>query len=261
MRTVLIPTDFSDNARNATEFAVNLFGDNSVKFLLLHTRELSLDLQTREIDKAAKLRNELEKFKDAHPGKEVHLQQETGSLDEVLKDFVRENKIDIMVMGTRGLKDGKGNFWGTRTSKTIEKVSCPVVVVPDGAKFKELNKIIFATDFNIKNEKALDLLVDLAERFDAFLTALHVLPEEGMIGDKAFEGMRQLHERGNRVSSHFIRNNDVTEGVTDFIKDHRTDMLCVMTHSYTFMERVFRKSVTKHLALHSDIPMLVLHDL
>ena len=37
MKKILLPTDFSDSARKACEYAINLFGDEPVNFVLVNS--------------------------------------------------------------------------------------------------------------------------------------------------------------------------------------------------------------------------------
>lgn len=37
MKKILLPTDFSNNARNAAEYAIEMFGYNDVEYILLNT--------------------------------------------------------------------------------------------------------------------------------------------------------------------------------------------------------------------------------
>ena len=41
MKTILLPTDFSDNSWNAIEYALNLNKDTDCNFYLLHVSKLS----------------------------------------------------------------------------------------------------------------------------------------------------------------------------------------------------------------------------
>lgn len=238
-------------------YAVQLFDERFFRFVLLHTTKHGGGGGT---ELSEKLQEELEKFKDNYPGKEVHFRMQKGKLDQEVKEVVEEEKIALIVMGTGGqARHGEG-VWGSRTTQVMEKVNCPVIVVPEGTSYTPPKQIIFATDFEVEHTRNLDFLLDIAEKFKSRITALHILPGSGAISDRAMNGLQQLHERGNKVASHFVRNDDVAEGIVEFVRDHRTDMLSVMKHSYSFMERLVHKSVSKELALHSDVPILVLHD-
>lgn len=261
MQDILIPTDFSANARNAIAYAAHLLDASYFRFVLLHTYPgVSADPQDAARYATQKLREEASALKKRYPERQFAFRTEAGDLHTVTTILVEQTDSAMVVMGTRGLQTGKSAFWGTHTSNVAENVSCPLLIVPEAATYQPPEQIIFATDFALNPGKSLDFLLDIAERFSSRITVLHVLPEGKQIGAPALNGIQLLHERGNRIASHFIRSPNVAEGITDFVRAHRTDMLAVMKHSYGFMEQLFHKSVTKELTLHADVPVLVLHD-
>mgnify|MGYP006267319605 CR=1 FL=1 len=261
MQNVLIPTDFSGNARNAIAYAAQLLDERHFTFVLLHTYPgVSTSPQDSAQYATKKLKEEVAILQKDYPERHFRVRTEAGDLHTVAAELVRQENFSIVVMGTRGLQKGKSAFWGTHTSKVAENTSCPTIIVPEKASYQPPQQIIFATDFELNPGKSLDFLLDVAERFASRITVLHVLPEDKQIGAEELNGLQLLHERGNRIASHFIRSKNVAEGITDFVRAHRTDMLAVMKHSYGFMEQLFHKSITKELALHADVPILVLHD-
>ena len=51
---------------------------------------------------------------------------------------------------------------------------------------------------------------------------------------------------------------DVEEGIMQYSHDNNIDMICVIPQSYSFIEELFHKSLTKKMVFHSDIPLLVI---
>ena len=63
-----------------------------------------------------------------------------------------------------------------------------------------------------------------------------------------------------KVGFTIIKSNDVEDSILDFIKLHRIDLLAVAKHKRGFWDSLFHSSLTKKLAMHINIPLLVLHD-
>lgn len=55
-----------------------------------------------------------------------------------------------------------------------------------------------------------------------------------------------------------VENENVEEGINDFIATHPCDMLAVMPKHNGFLESLFHKSVTRSLTMHAHLPLLVL---
>jgi nucleotide-binding universal stress UspA family protein len=52
----------------------------------------------------------------------------------------------------------------------------------------------------------------------------------------------------------------VEDSILDFIKLHRINLLAVAKHKRGFWDSLFHASLTKKLAMHIHIPLLVVHD-
>jgi nucleotide-binding universal stress UspA family protein len=52
---------------------------------------------------------------------------------------------------------------------------------------------------------------------------------------------------------------NVMKGVDRFIKKTNADMLVLAKHNRPFFDRIFHRSLSKRMAYHTDIPLLVLN--
>ena len=57
-----------------------------------------------------------------------------------------------------------------------------------------------------------------------------------------------------------IQSDDISEGILDYLRHKPTDVLVALKRDHGFMEKVFRHSVTKKLILHTELPIMVLHE-
>ena len=53
MKTILLPTDFSDESKNAIRYAINLYGTQDVRYIALHAYDLQHHNTTMMISKNA----------------------------------------------------------------------------------------------------------------------------------------------------------------------------------------------------------------
>jgi nucleotide-binding universal stress UspA family protein len=93
---------------------------------------------------------------------------------------VEENKIDLIVLGTRG-RSGLAKFLlGSTAEEIFRKAPCPVLTVGpfsphEPARHGEISEIVYATDFSPESVAAASYAISLAQEFQAHLTLLHVI--------------------------------------------------------------------------------------
>src|ERR1019366_977868 len=96
----------------------------------------------------------------------------SSSLIETLSSHGENNC--MIVMGTNGVDSMYQYFFGSNAYQVIKNTKCPVLVVPEGATYEPLRKIVFAWDYSSKSEFSFSLLSDLRKAFDPKFVFLHV---------------------------------------------------------------------------------------
>lgn len=270
MQNILIPSDFSANALKAAEYAISLFGSDA-HYTLLNTYEVPHSGATMlisiadilEKDSLQLLREEQARLFQLHPGLKdnIHVKTAMGSPSVTIKKIAEE--MDAVVMGTKGASGLKEVLVGSVASNTLTDLTCPVVAVPEGAILSVPRKILFAADDKCLIEGKLPAdLAELANRFDAEVLILNVVPK----GDISHVGNNPDHDRPAigvfekvKHSIHFIEDEDVNHGIESFMKDHAVDMLAMITRKHDLFSRLFGKSNTKSMMMHTDVPLVALH--
>jgi nucleotide-binding universal stress UspA family protein len=59
---------------------------------------------------------------------------------------------------------------------------------------------------------------------------------------------------------HLVTGTDVRHGIESYLKKQPADLLVMVTHEHSFMERLFGKSHTTAMVYHTHVPLLVLKD-
>ncbi len=141
---ILVPVDGSKQSDKALEFACNLADKYGATLLIQHTVETTLhehamfmgsagfayDLDEEEIHKAGNVVIEAAtKIIDKH----THVTAETdiahGSPALNIIQCVKDNDIDMIVMGSRGLSDLSGLLLGSVSHKVSHLADCTCVTV------------------------------------------------------------------------------------------------------------------------------------
>ena len=275
MKKLLIPTDFSNGAYKAIEYGIELAKEFDSEIIICHAFELPaqginvlIDL-TAELQKNAQqdLNNLEKKITDSGIAKGLKIEffALLGELNSVIDTIGREKNIDLVLMGTKGESDLASKLFGTNTVSAIKNCSLPLIVIPSGASYKPLSNIAFAIDYlKPANENVLNLLRDLAVHYNSKVSMLNV-HTDGEIGEfiasvKSMQKWYANHLEGVNLDYAFVENYQIESGVFEFIKHNPTDMLTMITKKHSFFDKIFHKSISEELALHTGIPLLTLHE-
>jgi len=277
MKKILLPTDFSDNAKNAINYALNLFKNENCKIYLLNTYTpiiYSYDYQMNaggylgEIadvvrDNSIRKLNELEKNvkeKFKNPKHQFELISSFNLLTDEVKDRIDDHAIDLIVMGTKGATGAKEILFGTNTIHIMQKVKCPVLAIPDGHFYEDPKEILFPTDFKIDySNKKLAILKNIANHFDSRLHVLNV--SHGVeFNETETKGKEKLESLLLDVKHAFYRVNDqdIPQAINEFQKSTYVQLLMMINNKHSFFENLFFKPVINQIGFHLNIPFLVI---
>lgn len=105
---------------------------------------------------------------------------EEGFFWETLDDLIRRYAIDLVIAGTHGHKDLRGEFGGSWAELIFRNADCPVITVGPQAgshppRQGAFRHILLANDFGRASRRAVPYACSLAQEFRAALTLLHVI--------------------------------------------------------------------------------------
>ncbi|MET7030407.1 universal stress protein [Sediminicola luteus] len=278
MKRILLPTDFSKNAWNAISYALSFFKNEECTFYILHTYTPSFfrvdymlggpsfsAIPDAGVEASIKgLEKTLKDIKKQHPNPKHTF--ETLSAFNILTDEINEaveNKgIDLIVMGTQGATGAKDLFIGTNTIHVLRKVKIPVLAVPAACTYKEIQKLVFATDYWTEYKKEeLDPLTRLVKMHKAKLIVLHVLEEMG-IWEKQEENKKNLIKYLGDTPHSFdqIKSKHVADAIQEYVKSNQLDLLAMQNRKHFFWERLLTRQNVEAIGFHIKVPFLVLRD-
>ncbi len=272
MKTILIPTDFSESAQNAIRFAIRFFGSNN-KFILLNTwqppytpPEVLISVEDILMNSSKEgLKNELVWIRKNPELQTISFEiiSEFGNLVDIIKATVRKHNIDFVAMGTQGAAGLKETLLGSNTAAAAKGLSCPLLIVPLGASFKHIKHIVFAADYKeLENTNVLNTMVDIAEEHGAEIQVLNVLGKGKVTTvEQGYEGIRIDHQLAPVKHDYdFIEEDDKAAGIDAYLETHKPDLLVMLERKTGFFKSIFHKSITKQMAFHTHVPMVVLHE-
>lgn len=135
---ILVPTDFSGPAREATDYALKLARQFKATVTLYHVIEDPV-VSIPALGGYAPQPRELEDFSNVAlaewvvaedaPGLTIHRAWEHGHPVSTIIDFATEKGCDLIVMGTHGRGMLKNMLIGSVAERVVRKAKCPVLTV------------------------------------------------------------------------------------------------------------------------------------
>lgn len=279
MRKILIPTDFSDNAQNAKNYAVDLFKYEICEFYFLHAYqdevyadEVSLTQENIDDVAAAIGKASEEKLKDivantksifSNPRHSYHIISANNLLVDEANKIVDDENIDLILMGTRGKTDDRKLTFGSNTLQVLKYVQCPVLAIPQGYKYTQPKHILFTTDYMIPyKRRELKLLCEIAAPYRATIDMLYVSKSNRLSLRQEDNRKFIENELGKNTINFKIDNSKhVINAVYKHIKENNTDILVMVNTRYSILENILFQSTIDELSLNLDIPFLALQNM
>jgi nucleotide-binding universal stress UspA family protein len=265
MKNILLPTDFSENANKALDFALTLANKFKATLHIIHGYEGTTASGQMAIDKALKDDIEQEMIKFLKATKEsvpftINLQGRCrkGYAEEVILDEANEVGAGLIIMGTSGASSLGKKIMGSTTSNVIKSSKIPVLAIPFHVEYADLDNLVVALDaYSIKNPQILSPMVDIAQKLSLNINLVHVANDK--IHTEIDPAIKD-YLLGASVSFSYnkVHSNEVLTGITDYAKEKGNSLLCMISHQRSWFEDLFHSSATEIISQQATLPLLVL---
>lgn len=276
MKKIILPTDFSENAYNAINYALQLFKDEECTFYLVNTYTPAIyeseyilhspgqiglgDIyQSVSAEELEALKKQLEKEFN-NPKHKIYTHSAFNILVDEIVQIAKAEEADLIIMGTQGATGAKEIFLGSHTVHVIKKAPCPVIAIPADFEYEAPNEILFPTDFEVNyQEEQLGQLMYLAKLHKARVEVIHISSgyelTEQQTKNKAVLGA--LLKDSTHVF-HDLPSQEIIEGINNFQLKTKVSLLVMIQNKHTFLERLFIEPIIKKIGFHVRIPFMVI---
>jgi nucleotide-binding universal stress UspA family protein len=275
MKTILVPTDFSDVAKNAIDYAVEIAKLTEAKIILFHVYHIPVitsdvplvlpSLEEMETNCLEGLKNLSRNIQHKEGNKlQIDCKCRCGFAVEEINAFSRENKIDIIILGMQGAGYLTEKVMGSITTALLHEAKCPVLAIDKKVKFRSIKKMVLACDYlKTDNQSVLLPLKEFARLFKSHVYILNVVPELVTIPtiSKAVAGINLEHALEDIDHSfHYAQHEDVIQGINKFVLKQNMDMVVMIPRRHSILKNIFKEPITKKMAFHTSVPILALHE-
>lgn len=278
MRKIVVPTDFSENAFNALQYAAELFKYEKSEFYVLHayadevydfkgviTPEFLEEYKgTVKENSDKELENILERIRKlySNPKHSFYPVSAFGLLIDEVNDLAEKENADLIITSTRGKTDNRKVTFGSNTLQIIKYVQCPVLSIPEDYKFSDPQSILFPTNYLLPYQRREMKLVSAIAR--SFCSEVHML----YVSRFTEQTLRQTDNKQAileqfydiKVLHHQEELLEKTEAIEKMIEKLKIDLLILVNSRHSYLENLLYNSTIDKIGLHPKIPFLVLQN-
>lgn len=274
MKRILVPTDFSATADKALQLAFLLARNHGASLLLFHSY---VAVESPYIDSASE-RDEwnretrsqcmerLERLRSPLVAEDPMIAVELALTDKHLLVGIRElansYQADLVVMGTQGASGLKKLTIGTIAAAVAAESLVPVILVPEKFNGSSPKSIVFASNFDQREQMAFHYAISFSRVCQAELTVVHLmLPGKFIPSSTDFMASLEnlAREQGQNIRFCNVECRDLSTGLGELESILSHDMLImVRRHRDDLIDRISRPSQTRSMCYVSTKPLMII---
>ena len=277
MNNLIVPIDFSETSKNAARYAAHISTLIPDAHLILYnvfdTLEYGSDsspLDTEGEEDAS--RKEIVELALASVQTEISaitsarislVAEESHRFLDTLEAYVKENNIQLIVMGITGATKLGQVLMGSNALNIVKRAIAPTIIVPPGAHSQSAKNVLLLTDFkDIENTIPIPTVKSVLDLFRPRLYIVNVDHEHYVQVTDEYKAERAKLEselKDYNPEFYFIRLFDFVEATNQFVADYKIDLILTFPRKHSFLSNVFKTTSTKQLAYHSHVPIAAIN--
>lgn len=139
-KKILVPTDASENSRRALKMALELASSYQAEVLLLHvsytpqaywgyTISYGITVTQEQLDQNGELALDATLSGVDQGEIVINKRVEAGHPVTVILDQIKQESIDLVVMGSHGYGAITGSVLGSVSQRVLQRANCPVLII------------------------------------------------------------------------------------------------------------------------------------
>ncbi|CAN5326277.1 universal stress protein [soil metagenome] len=271
MKRILVPCDFSVQAKNAFALALDIARINMAEVIVLRVMERHLDYEAVSPDLSTYVsveatdkreqhaREEFEKMKAAHSTSVAcRMAIVKGAVTDSILEFIDKEDISLIVMGTKGASGLQEVLIGSNTEKIVRFSKVPVIAVPQAVMLTDIKHIVLPSVLELNQADFIKQVKELQHLLNAVLWILVIVDRSS--GRSQNEIRKQMEDF---VSHYHLTNcvlkiredESIEKGIINFTSQVNADMIAMATHSRRGLAHLFSGSITENLVNRVSCPI------
>ncbi len=272
MKSILVPTDFSEGSFIALNIAIKIANKLGYNINVFHAYSMPASgdavmvniseiLEKNAIEELGILKKRMSMMEHSE-GVDITYKAHHGKVVEVINRLGKADRSQMVIMSTRGANDFSQKVLGTTASDASKNVNMPLLIIPPDAHIPDNPKFLFTADFKVlKFDFSQKFLAEFARDLHSEISFVNIKNEKRKVAEeekKKYLSQLDRNFGSNRSPIQYIPNTDIEEGITDAIKEFHPDILVIVRHNFSFLESIFHTSVSQKLVKSAPLPIFVL---
>lgn len=281
MKKILVPTDFSEQSGFAFDLACQMAETNHAIITVLHVLDYTgvydftagasaypmmgspagLEFDEKFLNTLHSAAEEkMEEFVETHKKKGIQITSEIkiGNAYLYITDKIREEEIDLVLMGSKGTGNTSEMLIGSNTEKVVRHAKCPVLTVKQAKDLKSIHNIVFASTFTPAESSVSNDLLKLQAVFNAKLHLVRINTPNNFETTRKAKRLIQEFIDKNAIKNYTINiYNDKLEedGIIYFAQDIDADLIALATHGRSGILHLLSGSIAEDVVNHAKRPV------
>lgn len=276
MKKILVPTDFSKTSLVAMDVAFDIAKKSGATVFLLNVVEEAGQDSTRitgEWQKAdweeklfiykllERAESQLTKIVQdpRYSAVKVVGELRLGNPFHGMNAIISEHKVDLVVMGTRGVTNLETMVIGTNTEKVVRHSRCPILSVHKKPASTDFKNIVYATAMS-KDEEVFSRIVKRTQQlYDSTIHLVRINTPGDFQRDAVVKDYMNKFAKSLQLKNYTINvYNDISEedGILYFADSIDADIIAMATHGRTGFAHVLAGSIAEDVVKMASRPVL-----
>lgn len=280
MKQILIPTDFSENASDALEYALNLLGKSKARIHILHVVPLESvpsdasvvppSLSSVNLKEAQESMKAIEEFSKMFYGEDdraqitVSTKVTVGGVSYTIKKIAEDLGADLIIMGTRGVNHSfREKVFGTISTATISHAPCPVILVPSNYKFRTIDNLIFGTNLSPSDPYELWRALELIKPQIGRIRCVYVTKDKDKVDRNELDLFsRYVVEHSASIQTIFNveESDDIVRTLAEYADNYDAEMIIMHRSKKSFWKSLFQARQTDKMVAWLDVPLMIIEN-
>jgi len=281
VKKILVPTDFSEQAKYAFDFAYQIALKSTAEIILINVVDYpglssvwgggmnvigGAEPPLDNLDESF-INNLLNRSKDEIQSMTEKLSQgpvkikqvvEVGNPYFVIAEKIEQENVNLVIMGTKGATGLEEVLIGSNTERVVRHAKCPVITIKKKRDYTKINNIAFASNFEGDQTHLVEELFKLQDIFKAKLHLVKINTPNNFESNRTItKGMEAFVKKYNIKNYALNIYNDYIEedGIIYFCEDIGADMIALATHGRTGLMHLLSGSIAEDIVNHAKRPV------
>jgi len=266
MKTIIIPTDYSQSAKHAARFGFEVARRTGAEVILCHALDWPLSFsgilaveRGFSLQEYRQLADCAENYASREQVRVTPILLVGSAADEIVT--LAKSKPDCMVvMGQRGEKSLQDVLLGTVSARVMKLATFPLMLVPQLARFHRLVKTVFPVDLEDDYEMLMPTIKGFVEAMKLDLKVVNVRSENrvmtiqkvaaGIAIDYHFNEIDYCHES-------IDERNNLAHTIQQYVVDSGAELLIIVHRHRDYLQSLLNPSLTRKLSWELHIPIVI----